>query len=345
MNPTPKGVPPLAHLRRTLSRTLRSNPSHARLFILSLLVVSFLLGLLCHISFVHSRILLTRALDSHTPRYHPTSLSLPARPPLNITLISTLFTSSYPISRLVELRLVVLRNLHTPITHYHLLREPDATLPPFFHSLPHISKLSLHTPNSSLTYDTLLHHANTLPPNTVALIANADIYFNPSLLCLTLIPPKTLVALSRHPSPDCPPSSSRGNTGWEPPDFCAGYHPVRAASHDAFAFLTPIPTSVVHAMRHVPVNHFGAENLMLYHAARAGYRVVNPCANVHAFHLHCDAGMRKESAKQRAGNLAESRGEFAGVAEWGWVDVNGWADGRWGIGKGLDCLSWGQIRG
>lgn len=334
-------------MRRTLSRTIRTNPNLARLFILTLSLTSFISGLLFHVVWAHSRILLARAFDTHIPRYTNTSLTLPPPIPRDITLLSTLYTGSYAPSRLTELRLVILRNLQLPtITNYHLITEENTALPPLFQTLNSTKLRTTAQPlNTPVTYETLFATANRQAPETLAVVANADIYFDESLYCATLLAPNILLALSRHPSPDCSPSSSYGDTSWEPQNLCSSYHPIRSASHDAFIFTPPLPPTLLSALSKIPVNRFGAENVVIHQFLRHGYQVLNPCANIHAFHQHCDKNARVSSAMQSAGNVASRLGQFGGAQRWGFIDPALWADEKFirnGVQPGLDCLSYGR---
>lgn len=260
-----------------------------------------------------------------------------------------MYAARYSPARIEELRLVVLRNLAlAAVSRYELLVEGGASLPASLQNASGVGRLSTTVlrPGELVTYAALFARANAVaPPGSVAVVANADIYFDESLSCAGLLSNRVVLALSRHPSPDCVSASARGDTGWEPADFCAGYDPVRAASHDAFAFVVPLADDVVMALGELQVNEFGAENVAIYLLKRAGYKVLNPCANVHAFHQHCDARDRARSAHQNAGSVADRRMQFAGADEWGFVDVAQWAGQAFtGAGKGLDCLAYGLGR-
>lgn len=241
---------------------------------------------------------------------------------------------------------MIRRNLQlSGLSHYQLLCENDVQIPSLVSNLTSAA-LQIATfsqpVGQPVTYRSLFERANAHQPGTVAVIANADIFFDESILCATLLDEKIALALSRHPSPDCALASGYGDTGWEPLDFCAGYDPVRAASHDVFAFVTPLPPAFLSALGDLRVNQFGAENVVVYLLKQAGYRVINPCANIHAFHQHCDARTRASSARHSAGSVASKRKQFAGADKWGYQNVAEWAAADF-IGKtnGLDCLAYG----
>jgi hypothetical protein len=125
-----------------------------------------------------------------------------------------------------------------------------------------------------VTYARLFAYANEELAGRVVVLHNADIFFDESIACAGLLRAerRVVLALSRHPSPDCVYGSGHGDTGFEAQDLCAGYHPLYAASHDVFAFVPPLPDAFITALGDLRVNQFGAENVVLYnlrHAARA----------------------------------------------------------------------------
>lgn len=189
-----------------------------------------------------------------------------------------------------------------------------------------------------LTYGTLFEYANRKLAGRVVVLANADVYFDESVACTGLLRAGRGVALSltRHPSPDCVAGSGHGDTAWEPQDLCAAYHPVSQASHDVFAFVAPLPNAFVAALRDLRVNQFGAENVVLWNLRRfAHVEPLNPCANVHAFHAHCNAQMRGASAHQRTGNEGDRRREFGATTRYGFLDPSLWGGQD---AAGVDCL-------
>lgn len=348
----PKGAGAALAMRRNLSRTIRSKPGLARLFVLSIFIFSALVGMLLHSWWTHSQILIARAVDAHATRYTNDTLALSARDEKDahgVTLVSSMYSAGYSPARIEELRLVVLRNLAlVAVKRYELLVESGTSLPSSLQNASAPGRLSttMLRPDESVTYASLFRRANAITAaGSVAVVANADIYFDESLSCAGLLSSRVALALSRHPSPDCVAASARGDTGWEPADFCAGYDPVRAASHDAFAIVAPVAEEVLIGLGDLRVNEFGAENVVVYLLKKAGYKVVNACSNVHAFHQHCDAKDRARSAHQKAGSVAEKRKQFAGADEWGFVDVKQWAGQAFtGVSEGLDCLSYGLGR-
>jgi hypothetical protein len=194
-----------------------------------------------------------------------------------------------------------------------------------------------------VTYAMLFGYANEALTGRVVVLAHADIYFDESIACAGLLEPaqNTVLALSRHPSADCVQGSGHGDTGWEPQDLCAGYHPVKSASHDVFVFSSPLPAAFVSSLGSLRVNEFGAENVVIHLLQTvAKQRVVNPCANVHAFHAHCDAATRAASAHQARGSIAESRRQFGATHAFGFLNPAEWG----GPGaSGVDCLLYGLI--
>jgi hypothetical protein len=165
----------------------------------------------------------------------------------------------------------------------------------------------------------------------VVALSNADIYFDASVACAGLLrrEKKVVLALSRHPSPDCVDGSGHGQSGREPQDLCQGYHPVQQASHDVFIFIPPLPAEFIDAIdEDIRVNVMGAENLIIYlleHFAQV--TVLNPCGNIHAFHAHCDARARADSAKASQANIGSNPAMWAGPSA-----------------TGVDCLLYGLKR-
>lgn len=191
---------------------------------------------------------------------------------------------------------------------------------------------------SDVTYAALFAYANKHLSGKIVVLANADIYFDESLACAGLLQSGrgAVLALSRHPSPDCVAGSGHGDTAWEPQDLCAAYHPQAQASHDVFAFVAPLADEFVAALGNLRVNQFGAENVVLWNMRRfARVEPLNPCGNVHAFHAHCDAGARAESAHQSKGNEGDRRREFGATTRHGFLDPSLWG-GR--HSAGVDCL-------
>jgi hypothetical protein len=189
-----------------------------------------------------------------------------------------------------------------------------------------------------VTYARLFAYANEELAGRAVVLHNADIFFDESIACAGLLRAerRVVLALSRHPSPDCVYGSGHGDTGFEAQDLCAGYHPLYAASHDVFAFVPPLPDAFITALGDLRVNQFGAENVVLFnlrHAARV--EPINPCANIHAFHAHCDASARAASAHESVGSEAERRRQFSGTPAHGFLDPAAWAGKS---ASGVDCL-------
>lgn len=192
-------------------------------------------------------------------------------------------------------------------------------------------------------YARLFRYANDALHGHVVVLHHADVYFDASVACAGLLRPDggVALALSRHPSPDCVAAAGGGDTGWEPQDLCAGYHPVSSASHDAFAFVAPVAEGFVRALRDLRVNQFGAENVVLWNLARAAaLTVLNPCANVHVFHEHCDARARGRDAHQASGSEATRRAQFGATQRYGWMDPAEWGGPA---AKGVDCMLLGAV--
>lgn len=336
-------------MRRQFSRTLRANPAFARGLLGLLLLFSFLLGFCLHGYVSHVSLVTLRARDGFAAR---DAIAVSSDTPVvanapRLTLLSTAFTG-YSSARRAELSVARMRNSLLPpvvLSDFAVVCEGDAGI-----FCPQGSRPRPLSGPSTATYDALFRVANALATNrshtdtqdVVVVIAHADLFFDESLFCARLVAAKTALALSRHPSPDCAAASGHGDTGWEASDLCAGYDVKRGASHDAFVIRPPIPETVLQDVKGLRTNAFGAENVVIAALKRAGWRVVNPCARVHAFHQHCSLE-RAKGARQSAGSVAERRGLFAGTELAGWVDGNEWMDSAFVSGLvDVDCLGLGR---
>ena len=146
------------------------------------------------------------------------------------------------------------------------------------------------------TYSRFFEYANKkLNPGAIAVIANADIYFDHSLGCLgpssskiadscvedgAAVRPPVAYALSRRHAPAC--SKGFDLVSKKVFDLCEDYR----GSHDAFIFTVPVHPHLIASTTHVQ-NRLGAENIVVFEFRRAGYVVKNPCKYIKAYHLHC----------------------------------------------------------
>ncbi|CAN8066072.1 unnamed protein product [Agarophyton chilense] len=240
-------VPPSTAMNKTKCRSAVTYWSRVIEFFTQPSVFSYLLfGLLFHIVFeqfsaqfsilnIHKR----RQDEALVPRYSNSfiPLSLPKEP--NITLLTTGFEGYSP-ARQKELYLVAFRNINLGFQQYHRLCDPRCA---HIHSTD--TKTSFKNMKGQVTYRHLFEEANKFI-GSIVVIANADIYFDHSIYCAGLLHERAVLALSRHPSPDCI-SSARGPSGREPLDFCGGYDPKFAASHDG----PPVMMSLTHVREYI----------------------------------------------------------------------------------------------
>ncbi|KAI0558209.1 hypothetical protein FGB62_227g012 [Gracilaria domingensis] len=253
---------------------------------------------------IHKR----RREESRKARYTNSLIpsSLPEVP--NITILTTGF-DGYSNTRQKELHLVAFRNTNLGLRRYHRLCDPHCR--PIYSTDTNVSSRNV---NSEVTYADLFREANNFVGSIVAIV-NADIYFDHSIYCAGLIDKGAVLALSRHPSPDCI-SSAMGASGREPVDICGGYDPKWAASHDGFIFVPPVAQQVIDGLAGLRVNEFGAENVVVHMLQQAGLNVVNPCERIHLFHQHC-GDERASAAKKRRTDRKWGR-LFASTKEWGY---------------------------
>jgi len=219
-----------------------------------------------------------------------------------IHMITTFFKGSYQDRRFKEILATLVSNLENPeITAVHLLWQaadpryyiPDQIAKKLVERNLHM-KLVLTEVQKQPTYKTMFLYANTvLQRGAIAVITNADIYFDHTLRCVTM-PPKNYtsyyeepekiknrvaIALSRRHSPLC--NNKPDHRSYF--DLCETY----TLSHDAFIFAPPVPKSIVARTDHTQNQGYGAENIVIFEFKRENYQVINPCFTVRGYHLHC----------------------------------------------------------
>ena len=86
------------------------------------------------------------------------------------------------------------------------------------------------------------------------------------------------MALSRRPA-----CKNKKNDYRNIPDLCLTY----VGSHDAFAFAPPVDKQITKMLDHTQNQGLGAENKVVWEFKNAGFKVLNPCTNTYAYHLHC----------------------------------------------------------
>lgn len=208
--------------------------------------------------------------------------------PFNVSrgvhIITTFFMGNYHKKRKNEFLECLRRNLENPyVEAMHILWEdvnPRTLLP---RNITH--KLVTSKIEKQPTYFRLFSYVNQiLKRGSIAIVTNADIYFDQSLKQLKFGPltkdpsksVRTAYALSRRHSDECGSKNDWKSTY----DLCLHY----IGSHDAFVFAPPTPRRVLANSYHTQ-NNFGAENIIVWGFLWAGnYRVFNPCQRIHAFH-------------------------------------------------------------
>lgn len=214
-----------------------------------------------------------------------------------IHLITTFFHGSYQAKRFHELVSTLVSNLENPyISAVHILHE--GTDPRYFIPLSIQrkmiqlglqNKLVLKAVQKQPTYKEMFEYANKhLFRGSIALVSNADIYFDASLKCISFLETKTKInthtsgrpifALTRRHSPECSKPDHQNYL-----DLCDTY----VQSHDSFFFAPPIPKAILDRTDHTQNQGYGAENVVIYEFKRKQFDVTNPCLTIHGFHLHC----------------------------------------------------------
>lgn len=212
-----------------------------------------------------------------------------------IHIITTFFKGSYKAARFSEIVATLISNLENPhveLVHALWERENPAK---YIANYPNLMKKLVHMEvKKQPTYSSMFQYANqVLKRGSVAIITNADIYFDSSLRCLrgpsrdanvTLprmdnMKGRIAYAVSRRHIPLC--GVNKGDHG-KHFDLCKDY----VHSHDAFIFAPPVSERLIRQTNH-PQNRYGAENIVIHEFIMAGYKVFNPCKKVLAMHLHC----------------------------------------------------------
>ena len=220
--------------------------------------------------------------------------------PINsgVHVITTFFKGSYHDRRFKEIMATLVSNLENPsIAAVHLLcqgADPRQYLPTEVTTVliekNLDSKLVLSFVHRQPTYRNMFEYVNrNLQRGSVAVVTNADIYFGQDIKCaigpsLDQLEKKpssgrVAIALTRRHSPLCKGKADHQSTY----DLCETY----VGSHDSFILAPPIARSVVLHTAHTQNQGFGAENIVIYELRKAGYKVFNPCYNIHGFHFHC----------------------------------------------------------
>jgi len=199
-------------------------------------------------------------------------------------LITTFYRGKkYSKARFRELVTVLERNLRNRhIKAVHTLWEDVDPVIYVNASLAH-KLIRVYYPRQPTYKDLFDYSSLYLKRGSVAIVANSDIHFDPTLACVAPVRPHAkafnatkqhlVYALSRHPAPPC---ASSGH------DMCDVY----IGSHDAFIFAPPLKRKVAVGLD-FPQNRISAENVVIWEFRRMGYDVRNPCRVVRALHLHC----------------------------------------------------------
>jgi hypothetical protein len=210
-----------------------------------------------------------------------------------IHVITTFFHGSYEARRFSEIVSALAANLENPyVSFVHTLWEKEDPTQYIAANAPHLlQKLVAVEAKAQPTYAKLFKYANeNLDRGAVAIVTNADIYFDSALRCVRGPDPsiplesitnkqRTVFALSRRHTLLC--GKVRADHG-SVLDLCQDY----VHSHDAFVFAVPVPDQLIKKTNHMQ-NRYGGENIVIWEFTLLGYRVMNPCKKVHAIHLHC----------------------------------------------------------
>lgn len=187
--------------------------------------------------------------------------------------------------RISEYTAVLLKNCEDKhIKKIYVLCEDDVSL--LFYreiTLDYSHKTVFVNVGHQPTYKEIVEYvSNTIPPNELVCIMNADIFFNSESdhqLIQKYLQKNHFFALTRHEI------TNEGHTihGEESCPFT-----VHGGSCDTFVFYTPISEKFDTSKVNFRQNLFGAEAVFIKTWLDAGYTMWNPCDEIITLHLHRD---------------------------------------------------------
>lgn len=193
----------------------------------------------------------------------------------SLALLIGLYHEPEP-ARAQELRTCLSRNIDNPqIARICLFAEDSEVLVDSCSLLGH-PKITIVDHGKRVRYADLFDWANKDLIDASVIIANADIYFDESLLLLATVDLRDkLLCLSR----------------WDIQADGSARLFEYAYSQDAWIFQAPIRSIKSDFCLGVP----GCDNRLAWEAQAAGLLVTNPCRSIRAYHLH-GSGLRRKQA-------------------------------------------------
>lgn len=149
----------------------------------------------------------------------------------------------------------------------------------------------IHPVNGRISYQQMFYFSSeTFSAGQVVVLANADIFFDPTINLADDINEDTLYALGRYE-----PIDGTLNGEWK-------LSPVAHSSQDVWIFRNPI---MVHpdqpANQPVVLGVWGCDGTIARQAATQGFIVLNPCISIKTYHWHKSA-IRNYTPKDTIGN-------------------------------------------
>jgi len=184
----------------------------------------------------------------------------------------TSFYSSKNEDRNLELEKTLMKNIESVfIQRIHLFVDNDASR----HKLNDkfcSDKIVIVRIGPQPLYADMFIYANTLPPGTLCIISNSDIWIksieNVSLLSYLQQKEALMYAITRYEH-----------------DMTCPLIDTYRGSHDAFIFKLPINESIIKHIK-FPQNVWGSENVLLYEVNKLKYTILNPCKQIQIVHEH-----------------------------------------------------------
>ena len=201
-----------------------------------------------------------------------------------VHLITTYFRGEYSKARTDEIATALRVNLENPLISFvHVLWQDQSPLE-LAQLAPLRSKLVLVRVAAQPTYQVFFEYASTaLKRGALAVLANADIYFDDTLKCVKPVARdsrffnwrpgmkrRPLLALTRRHAPECGAKPDYRHLF----DLCDSY----IGSHDVFIFAPPVPANITRMLNHTQNAGLGAENVVIWEFNHSKqWRAFNPC--------------------------------------------------------------------
>jgi hypothetical protein len=172
-----------------------------------------------------------------------------------------------------ELEHCLAKNIeNSHIDHIYMFLQPNCVAPEF----SKVDKVTILQQTEQITYAGFFRHTQQFPDD-INIVANADIYFDETVIHALTIKKEEAWAISRYNLDSNNVPFLQGSV--------VGEYPTQAAhvSQDVWVFkgaVDPVEGSEMH------MGTGGCDNRIAYLLVMAGYQVTNPCGKLRAYHYH-----------------------------------------------------------